>query len=684
MRTALMNATARCEQLEPRRLLSADPVPRPAWNTGTGFFVSGNKVYDANGYEFIIKGPNQNQWWGNPTENLNAIDHVAKTGANAVRAVFNWADASGGSNTPAERKTIVERYLANNMVPIVEDHATTNTTDHESPTALAAVVDHWLDPANVQWLQQYESKLMLNIANEWGPTTSVWRDSYITQVQRLRNAGVNALIVLDAGGWGQDINTIKNYAAAVQAADPQHNILFSIHFYSQWRTEDRSFEVNSSTWDIATQLSAVQNLGLPILAGEFSWEGMDSAPYRTRRVLEICNSLGVGFMGWAWNNNSPATLNMLPGSTYQYNSNLDITTWGDIFINDPTYGTKASAQRATVFPAAAPRFILEKTNVTVPETGQALARVRLNSAPLTNVTVNLTKTAGGDANVNLAGATSLVFTPGNWNQYQSILLSASSDADVIAGTARFQLTASGLTTTDIIAKELDANIAPGNFTLNPTDDRDTQSTGDATGVATTGSASLFNTFLMKFSLASVGGKASSATLRVYKNQTTSNMIGRAWIMLSDSWTQATAQASLPVKSYPLQSLTMPNGVGYMNFDVSSAINQELFGDRVITLAITTNSNNWTAFQTREGANQPQLLVNSAEAVAPQLVSSVFDHSTNPNKFTFTFNENVFASMSSADMQLQSLTDPSTVLTLSSPIDLGANTVSYSITPGIVP
>ena len=42
---------------------------------------------------------------------------------------------------------------------------------------------------------------------------------------------------------------------------------------------------------VYSQLSAVQGLGLPIVVGEFSWEGLDFATYRTRRVLEILGGL---------------------------------------------------------------------------------------------------------------------------------------------------------------------------------------------------------------------------------------------------------------------------------------------------------------------------------------------------------------------------------------------------------
>src|SRR5687767_76815 len=121
---------AAVEAMESRLHLAADPVPRPSYNTGTGFFVSDGKVYDANGHEFVMKGPNNNHAWGSYNDNYNAIDHIARTGANAARAVMyqnivadptnNWTDAA---DTPARRKVVVERYLANGIVPIVEDHA---------------------------------------------------------------------------------------------------------------------------------------------------------------------------------------------------------------------------------------------------------------------------------------------------------------------------------------------------------------------------------------------------------------------------------------------------------------------------------------------------------------------------------------------------------------------------------
>jgi mannan endo-1,4-beta-mannosidase len=208
------------EPLEPRTLLSA---ARPAGNTGNGFFVNGNQVFDANGMPFVVRGINMNQWWGSASNNLSSLDQIKKTKANAVRLVFNYGDQFSGSITPASRKTIVERALADGLVPIVEDHDATGGMD---ATSLTAVVDNWLQPANVAWLKQYERFVVLNIANEWGPNSSVWRDTYISQIARIRAAGINCMIMIDAGGWGQDIRTIKNYGAAQRIV--QHSSLFGL------------------------------------------------------------------------------------------------------------------------------------------------------------------------------------------------------------------------------------------------------------------------------------------------------------------------------------------------------------------------------------------------------------------------------------------------------------------------
>src|SRR5262249_6600373 len=150
-------------------------------------------------------------------------------------------------------------------------------------------------------------------------------------------------------------------------------------------------------------------------------------------------------------------------------------------------------------------------------------RVRLNRQPASNVTINLSKVSGGDADLNFV-TTSLNFSTSNWNQYQSIILSANPDADTSVGTAKFQLTASGLATTDFTPKEIEPPPVPsGNvFTINPTFDRLYSGSGTATSLTIdsvfptpNGNPTPNGTMYMKFPLSALRGKITSVDLRVF-------------------------------------------------------------------------------------------------------------------------------------------------------------------------
>ncbi len=159
---------------------------RPPYNTGTGFYVLGGTIYDANGNPFVIRGFNQTQWYGDQNENDASIAEVPKTQANAVRVVFGPVI---GASTPAERAAVVGQYISEGVVPIVEDHGATSQMD---PDSLNAVVDRWLDPANVQWLKQDERYIILDIANEWGPPDYTWALAYESAIGRLRSPASTA------------------------------------------------------------------------------------------------------------------------------------------------------------------------------------------------------------------------------------------------------------------------------------------------------------------------------------------------------------------------------------------------------------------------------------------------------------------------------------------------------------
>ncbi len=350
------------EMLESRVLLSSSPAGY------SGFTVTGNKVYDSAGAEFIIKGFNHTMYWGNQTQNVAAIGSFDQTGANAVRLVFTndpthtWSS----SETWAKRKAAIDAVIAEGMVPILEFH---NATGVEDASALSAIVDTWVaDAAN---LQPYEGKIILNIANEWGPhhtnktfgSTSAkdyWANAYTNAIQRIRNAGIDSLLMVDSGMWAQDARFIRDKGQQVLNSDPHKNVLFSLHMYKQWYnpgTTSTNYNEDWARFDVQQQLSYIKNtLNLPIFIGEFTWEQAGDVQandgsgntYTTRKIMEVAHNLGVGWTAWSWNENADTRLDMLVDGKWLYNS-ADLTAFGNLIINDSAYGLKATAKKAAGF-----------------------------------------------------------------------------------------------------------------------------------------------------------------------------------------------------------------------------------------------------------------------------------------------------------------------------------------------
>jgi mannan endo-1,4-beta-mannosidase len=326
---------------------AATPAPtgvaRPANNTSTGFFVSGGKLYDANGVEFRMRGVNHTHWWGGTGE--AAIVPMAKAGANAVRAVFG---PTGGADTPQRRESIVKQYIAQGVVPVVDYH---NATCSEDPAGVNAAVDFWTGPDKA-WLQSLERYTILNITNEWGPNSAVYRDTYIAAIKRLRAAGIKNTLVIDAGGaCGQLADSIEKYGRAIFDSDPEQNVVFSIHMYGFWVDPGNP---KIGTWDgrqpydVDGELTRLTAVGVPIIAGEFSWQGFHDVTYTTRAAVESYEKHGIGWLAWMWfNPGGEPTVNMAKSNAYE--SDADLTEFGKLLVDDPAFGWKTKAVKATIF-----------------------------------------------------------------------------------------------------------------------------------------------------------------------------------------------------------------------------------------------------------------------------------------------------------------------------------------------
>lgn len=233
-------------------------------------------------------------------------------------------------------------------------------TDESDATVLTAAVNIWIAQA-ASW-QSIDGNSMINILNEWGPPASasntVWRDSYVTQIPRLRAAGYTGCIIIDAPGSGQDKYAFLNHAAAVFAADPQKNVVFSQHLYG--------FYWVGQPYPYLKQLSDYSDTsGLCFIVGEFG-AGTTVAGLGSMTNAEpmeiVCATEAVNLAGWmAWAYDDHLNSVVPEGNSYYcmvkdwYNgystkNPADLTWYGMKMIKDPIKGFESHAVRATIYP----------------------------------------------------------------------------------------------------------------------------------------------------------------------------------------------------------------------------------------------------------------------------------------------------------------------------------------------
>ena len=345
----------------------AGGVARPSGNTGTGFFTRDGKLYDANGVELQIKGVNACHYDENWAE-CNSDCGIPNSHANVNRiSTPLWSSISD-----ATLQDLMDRMISQHIVPMPavwyidgsysEDSNVTCQEDSGPGSTFATAVSQWVARASL--FKPYERYMLLNIANEWGPGGSAdWRDAYIDAVGQLRDAGYLCTLVIDAGGCGQDVADIVNYAQAIYDSDPQHNIVFDQHIYGMWGMEATGLE----DWqtDLVTGLDELQATGLPILIGEFG-PGSDIGPSPTMMtpgtIIQAANDRGFGWLAWAWDDGYGEGDNGFELSNWgefsltagdptngEYPDNTDLSAYGNEVVLNPSFGTFANAKAATIF-----------------------------------------------------------------------------------------------------------------------------------------------------------------------------------------------------------------------------------------------------------------------------------------------------------------------------------------------
>ena len=310
---------ARVQEYQGNHALTVDGVVGPlTWGSllghtvakTTGFCVLGRDLYDRRGARVILRGVNKMSVWDlDDPFGLVSFPEIKQTGANTVRIV--WAITSnlepgGPATSMARLNPLITNAKANHLIPMIELHDATGDWSR-----LNELVNYWTQPAVVSILRKHQAYLLVNIGNEVGNDAVSPADfvaGYTDAVRRLRAAGIHTPLVIDAPDWGKDLGMLNNTAAALLTADPEGNLMFSVHLY--WPLSD-----GADADSIQTRLQHAHGLWYPLIVGEFSkyggYAGKDEQgnprsicgdfgeiDYQT--ILKSCYEMEIGWYAWEW------------------------------------------------------------------------------------------------------------------------------------------------------------------------------------------------------------------------------------------------------------------------------------------------------------------------------------------------------------------------------------------------
>jgi mannan endo-1,4-beta-mannosidase len=353
-------------------LMTSMVVLAPPAHAAVGLHVSGTRIVEANGNNFVMRGVNHAHVWY-PTQ-TSSFANIKSFGANTVRVVLGSGQRWGP--TPAsEVSSVISLCKQNRLICVLEAHDTTGFGEEGAAASLDQAASYWLSVASA--LQGQENYVVINIGNEpFGNNATVsatWATATRNAISRLRTAGLDHLIMVDAPMWGQDWQGImRDNAASVFNGDVDRNTVFSVHMYGVY---------NSATV-INNYLNAFQTAGLPLVVGEFGHLHSDGDPDEDT-ILAQAQSRGIGYLGWSWSGNSGGVeyLDMTNG----FNP-ASLTPWGTRILTG-TNGIRQTSREATIYGGGNPGDTQPPTTPGTPTASGVTANsVTLNWAASTDNT----------------------------------------------------------------------------------------------------------------------------------------------------------------------------------------------------------------------------------------------------------------------------------------------------------
>jgi mannan endo-1,4-beta-mannosidase len=291
-----------------------------------GFHVQGDRLLDGRGNPFVMRGVNHGHAWF-PEQLRTALPAIAARGANTVRMVL----ATGGQWTRTSGREITEILdvcRECGLVAVLEVHDGTGWPEKPEARPLSEMVDYWLSPDVFAALHGREAEVVVNLANEPfgnGVSARTYVTENVISIRRLRAGGYRHTLMVDGANWGQDWEGIMRHGAPeILAADPLANLVFSVHMYEHYGTEEK----------VRAYLDTFHGC-FPLVVGEFAADHGANGDVDEEAILKWTHLNGQGCLGWSWKGNAAP----LEGLDIALSWDGELSPWGKTLV-ESEYGLR--------------------------------------------------------------------------------------------------------------------------------------------------------------------------------------------------------------------------------------------------------------------------------------------------------------------------------------------------------
>lgn len=290
------------------------------------FKTSLSKIYDPCRQPLLIRGVNAGIAFPEDP-NAEKLAEVGRTGANTVRLTFRWLiNRSNPQVVEKAVRTAVENHML--AMPSIWD-ATGNLE------RLSFAVDFWTQPEMVAVLRQYEDMILLNIANEaggGGVSVDWYQQQYLQAILKMRAAGLHMPLVIDAGNYGRDEESLFQSAWYLIAHDPDRRLIFSWHPWQGGMSRDYYKSV----------IDKAISKRIPFILGEFSSSdarGIEAVDYQY--LLQYAAEKNIGWLWWWWASGNTSDAHAMTSDGY-YGHWMNA---GEEVVSGSPYGIEATSRR---------------------------------------------------------------------------------------------------------------------------------------------------------------------------------------------------------------------------------------------------------------------------------------------------------------------------------------------------